>query len=204
VGQDQPHKTPSCNKLMKRLPPPLPPSSPPPNTLSTIPYLEYLLNTGTIAQFPLRSRLARKMARAKHLVYGKLLLGQDLEDGISRSNIFYTSKEWEYNSCWPCFVYSSSRHDVHEMPSFKSQTRILVPQRRLNRSVPEASVANQTSELRLLKDSTVFAAEAEDVVLALLLAPEPVALEPKLEPTPEALDVALALAGRLESAGSVV
>jgi hypothetical protein len=67
-------------------------------------------------------------------------------------------------------------------------------------SVPEAIIANQTSELRPLKDSTVFAAEAEDV----LLAPELVAVEPKPEPTPEALDVAIALAGRLERAGSLV
>jgi len=71
-------------------------------------------------------------------------------------------------------------------------------------SVPEAIIANQTSELRPLKDPNVFVAEAEDVLLALLLAPEPVAVEPKPEPTPEALDVALAPAGRLESAGSLV
>jgi hypothetical protein len=71
-------------------------------------------------------------------------------------------------------------------------------------TVPEAIIANQTSELRPLKDSMVFTAEAEDVLLALLLAPEPVAVEPKLEPTPGTLDVALALAGRLESAGSLV
>jgi len=64
-------------------------------------------------------------------------------------------------------------------------------------SVPEAIIANQTNKPRPLKDSTVFTAEAEDALVALAVVPKP-------EPTPEALDVALALAGRLESAGSLV